>query len=186
MVVNGILTFPGDARNWAGRATTWMLSRGIAAQEFPHFVGPLGRTLRQADLASKLAKRVHHFAVAGFEVSFIAHSNGANVVLGALKLLGYPRIGKLELLSPACPADCDDSCINKVNAESITVHVGGKDWALMLAGLPTGKWLGFGTLGRDGPQDANVPIVTRRVDAYGHSDWFTDEHFEETMLAVVV
>jgi len=192
LFVPGILTFPGFSDNWTGRGVTWThLHTPHRAEKVEYFSGVLTRTMFQAERAHKLARTISFYHKAGFELHGAAHSNGADVFLDALRLFGSdprcPRLETLNLISPACHADCNKSGLNELFGQNmlgdVTVWVAEKDWALDLAATKTGWLLGFGTLGRNGPKNATRLIHTLSA-AVGHGDWFTDERFDLTMRRI--
>lgn len=186
--VPGILTLPGESGNWTGKAVTWThLHTSDRAEKVEYFSGILTRTLLQRMRAQKMAHALSHYLTAGFEIHIACHSNGTDVVLDALRLAKWPRIASLHLLSAACSADCHKNGLNEAwtfdALGKVTVWIAEKDWALGLASTHIGWALGFGTLGRSGPQNQMFPIDTRRAPI-GHSGWFDDAHFDDTMLAL--
>lgn len=187
--VCGIFTEPGDTANWTARAVTWThLNRpGVCAESFEYFTTTLTRRLVTKYRASKLAKKIGFYLRAGWLVDIVAHSNGANVVRLALEELGWPKLGQVSLISPACPEDCDENGINQMRADLIAIHIGTADMAMVLADTIIGRALGFDDLGRKGPQNVKtaVPIQVVRHDGWGHSTAFDEEHFHSVMSVVV-
>jgi len=181
--VNGILTRPGESDNWTGKAVTWThLWTERRAEKIEYFSGLFTRTLLEGVRARKVAKTLSYYLAAGFEIHLAGHSNGCDVILDALRMLNWPRIETLNLISAACSADCNRNGINEA-ADSIgrlTVWIGEKDLALGLAGTKTGWLLGFGNLGLVGPKNTTRPIEVIR-EACGHGDWFNDARFDLTM-----
>ena len=181
--VNGILTRPGASDNWTGKAVTWThLRTGHRAEKIEYFSGLLTRTLFEGVRAHKLAKTLSYYLAADFDVHLAGHSNGCDVILDALRLLKWPRIASLHLISAACSADCHKNGLNEAadSIGNITVWIGEKDWALNLAGTKTGWLLGFGNLGLTGPKNTTREIEVIR-EPLGHGDWFNDTHFDRTM-----
>jgi pimeloyl-ACP methyl ester carboxylesterase len=185
--IPGIFTLPGEWDGWPARAVTWTHVNAPYdhAEKFEYFSGVLLRSLGQAERARKLAKMLGFYVAADWQVVLVAHSNGADVALDALGLLGQPLIERMHLFSPACDADCEVSGLALVRAASIHVYRAHKDWALGLAGSVVGQALGFGTLGRDGPVNgahARSPVRVTDESTYGHTDWFhKGSRFELTM-----
>jgi len=181
--VNGILTRPGDADNWTGKAVTWThLHTPHRAEKVEYFSGLITRTLLQGRRARKLAKTLRYYLAADFEIHLAGHSNGCDVILDALRLLEWPRIASLNLISAASAADCRKNGLNDT-ADSVgvvTVWIGEKDWALSLASTKTGWLLGFGTLGLTGPKNTTRPIRVIR-EPIGHGDWFDAARFDLTL-----
>lgn len=186
LYVPGILTLPGAADNWTGRGVTWThLHTPDRAEKVEYFSGLLTRTLLQCPRAAKLALTLSFYQAYDFDIHLATHSNGADVALDALRLLKWPRIASLNLLSPACSADCNKNGLNDASdsIDRVTVWIGDKDWPLALAGTKTGWLLGFGNLGAVGPKNAARDIAVRRAPV-GHGGWFADDRFNETMLAL--
>lgn len=187
--VCGILTFPGVARNWTGRAVTWThLHTPSKAEKIEYFVGPISRVLGQGFRAGKLLSTLEFYT--GWQIHLIGHSNGCDVILDALAAAenrggGFPRIHSLHLISAACSADFEHVRLNEFVADRkirhLHVWIAGKDNALALADTFTGRALGYGALGRSGPLNNRVPFEQIHRPAFGHSDWFSEENFDATM-----
>jgi hypothetical protein len=184
--VNGILTIPGNGRNWTGRAVTYthLHADDLYAEKLEYFVGVLGRSLGQAGRAAKLATMLRYYE--GWEITLVGHSNGCDVILDALRSMGWPEIHALHLISGACDPDFDKNGLNASGRRigRICVYIAGADWALSLASTWAGKLLGYGDLGRRGPVNARRLVEVVR-EPFGHSDWFADERLDETMAFVL-
>lgn len=181
--MGGILTFPGGSRNWTGRAVTAThIHTPFKAEKVEYFITALTRGIAQRYRAEKLAKVLHFYQ--GWERVIVAHSNGADVVLNALAFYST-RIRHLHLVSPDVTSDCDENGLAALLAdqavEQATIYVAGRDWPLWLAGLAPTRWLGSGSLGVRYPKGLQRNFLVRREDAFGHSTWWDDEHFDETM-----
>lgn len=180
--VNGILTMPGASDNWNGKAVTWThLHTPFRAEKVEYLVRPIGRILGQRKRAEKLAKTLTFYA--GWSIVLVGHSNGCDVILDALASLDWPRIEELHLVSAACEADFNENGLNKYPAAigRVCVYVAGKDWALTLAKSQLGRLLGYGALGKTGPVNARrAPEVITRPE-FGHGDWFTPTHLNDSM-----
>lgn len=192
--VNGILNFPGGAENWNGRAATWCLLRGILAERFEYYCGPISRAFGQWRRARKLAGTISYYLNAGFTVNIAAHSNGADVTLKALRILRWPKVGRLHLISAATDADFDRNGLNNAlrngAIESVTVYVGARDLPLWLVKHSRlARWIGFGALGL-GPRNVCSEVKDRvrvvRRGSGGHSDWFDVDsgRFDELMKEI--
>lgn len=186
--VPGILTLPGGAKNWCGRAVTFTHTRtDRRAEKVEYLSGPgVTRSLFQTRRAKKLAATLDFYG--DWSRRLIGHSNGCDVILDALQLRGWPHVDELHLVCGACEADFEKNGLNTALREKkigwVAVYVGEKDWALRLA-RSVGQLFGFGTLGLKGPQNV-APDVADRVglltwSAYGHSDCWADAHFTQTM-----
>lgn len=185
--VPGILTKPGEAKNWCGRAVTrtHLDHPGVCAEKVEYWTRALLRPIGQKGRADKLAKVLHYYRAAGWRIVLVGHSNGCDVILDALRDMGWPRIEALHLVSAACEADFRKNGLNEFGSSigRIVVYIAGKDFALRMAGWLPGRWLGYGVLGKVGPQNvrAGLKIAIIREPLYGHSDWFTDANFQGTM-----
>jgi hypothetical protein len=184
--VCGILTQPGASANWTGRAVTWTHTRmrDRCAEKVEYFTSALMRPFGQRDRAERLAKVVGAYLANDWRVTIAAHSNGADVALDALDELGFPELDGLHLISAACSADARKSGLNQVRARVVSVWIGGRDWALQLAATVPGLFLGYGQLGRKGPENLTRPCEIIHEPRFGHSDWFHAEAFDDTMRRV--
>jgi hypothetical protein len=201
--VNGIRTFPGDSDNWNGKAVTATLTRGPAcakAEKVEYYTLAVTRGMLQKHRAEKLNKVLNRYlfhwgSLAGNRIHLVAHSNGADVVLDALKAeqaiyrsIEHPF--KVDLISPAVSSDCNKNGITDLMKTGVIgdlrIWIAGKDRALRLGGSAIGRLFGYGTLGLDGPkpgtlQGAPAGVRTIHEMSFGHSDWFTDDQFDKTM-----
>ncbi|WP_050028924.1 alpha/beta hydrolase [Verrucomicrobium sp. BvORR034] len=196
VMVNGIMTVPGNSRNWTGRGVTWthlwspaVSQHGcqLVAERLEYFSGPLlSRALGQKDRAQKLQRMLEFYYKQDWEVTLVGHSNGCDVILDTLAAMGWPRVRDLHLVSAACESDFAKNGLNAAGDRigSIHVYVADADWALWLAGSWVGKLLGYGTLGRQGPVGHNrvVNVIHR---PFGHSEWFSDSYLDETMSRII-
>jgi len=130
-----------------------------------------------------LSSTITHYLDRKFRINLVAHSNGADVVLKALKLLHWPKIHSLHLISPACKADFYKNGINKMLKQNtlnfVVVYIGRKDLPLWLVSHShIARWMGYGALGKLGPQnvDPEVAASVMKVEKdFGHSGWFVEE-----------
>lgn len=200
--VNGILTFPGLAANWNRRAVTWThLHTPHRAESLEYLVTALTRWMGDTYRAKKLARKLEFYLGAPdpatgkpFELVLVGHSNGCDVILDALKLLGWPRLEEVHLISAACDANFERNGLNRaLGGEAIGrlhLYQAGRDTALKLAKSLPGRLLGYGALGAEGPceVDCRHAIWTRIEEVvepeFGHSDWFAPAHFERTMRRI--
>lgn len=188
--VNGIMTWPGDSKNWNGRATTWThLYTDARAEKVEYFSLPtLSRIIWQRDRMKKLATMMTFYQSCGWEVNLVGHSNGCDVIIDALRYMEWPKVGEVHLFSAAMPADFEKLGITQAQKRGqirkVICYCAGSDKALLLAGA-VGGLFGYGTLGRTGPRnhDSGTTEVIRREE-FGHSDWFEDGTFESTMKLI--
>jgi hypothetical protein len=94
----------------------------------------------------------------------------------------------------ACEADFEKNGLNYALRErligNVAVYVAGRDAALRLARNWWAGLLGYGTLGLHGAKNV-APDVRRYVipftqPKYGHSDWFNDSNFDQTLSLLTV
>lgn len=193
--VNGILTFPGQADNWNRRAVTWThLHTGHVAESLEYLAGPVSRIFGQSERAEKLIRKIEFYDRAGFEVHLVGHSNGADVIRDALSLMPAIR-ARVVLISAAIPADMRRNGLEELLVfgviDHLTLLVAGNDWALRLGGLLTGRALGYGRLGLDGPQwpEQNPGVISDQCRViqepdFGHGSWFCEDQFDRTMRRI--
>lgn len=186
--VNGIMCRPGDAHGWNGRAVTWIhLNTGDRAEKLEYFCDPIGRAFFQKQRAEKLAELLTKYA--GWEIILVGHSNGTDLILKALALLNWPPIKVVHLVSAACEADFTKNGLSQAlmlkDIGSVHVWMSGRDSALHLAKCELGRWLGYGTLGIDGPKNVRESVkdlvMPHRWPALDHSDCFKPYNFDTTM-----
>lgn len=195
--INGILTRPGDAEEWTDRAVTWLhLHTGDQAEKFEYAAGPLTRRLRQSWRADAISRMAEYYLRAGYEVSFVAHSNGADLVERVLATLRHARFRSAHLFAPACVGEVLRDAVTQFSfsrAELGALHLYGSphDRALALAGLSRRLlgWagLGYGDLGcRLGPWRELPRVHVHEDPAQGHSSWFARGlPFETTMFRLL-
>lgn len=194
--VNGIENRPADARNWNGRAVTWIhIHTDVCAEKFEYFCSALGRGWGQKKRAEHLASMIRYYINDGWEVVLIGHSNGCDVILESLGLLGWPRIEVLNLVSAACERDFNinglNDALNRNRIGTVNVYCGGKDRALgLVARLWLARRLGYGDLGLGGPvNDDKALVAAKRINTtvwpdLDHSDCWKDYLFDATMTAL--
>lgn len=202
--VNGILTRPGDSDGWTDRAVTWINTRTIAkAEKWEYATGAIFRRLRQQERAQKIATLIAYYEREGYEVILVGHSNGCDIIARVLALRGrevwyYTRpIRSVHLFAAAAEPAPFLTALDAQTVGRIHIYRGGKDAALLV-----GSWsrhlfgwagLGYGTLGREDPDDtaalelAYRPGVTViNEPGYSHSTWWLrGEFFEVTMRQIV-
>lgn len=193
--VPGILTMPGDARNWCGRAVTWThLRTGFYAEKVEYYSTPLlGRLLFQKQRAQKLLTVLHYYMDKQWDIALIGHSNGCDVILDALKLDSWPVIKAVHLVAGACEADFKKNGLNDAllrdRVENVFVYVAGEDQAMRYARTWIGKSMGYGTLGLDGYKNVDERVQDRvgelTWEGFGHSQCWEDNHFDATMTHLV-
>jgi len=187
ILVNGILTRPGASDGWCDRGVTWLhLKTESRAEKFEYAAGALTRRLWQHQRAQAIANMVGHYHRAGYQISFVGHSNGCDLIARVLELTTIPAVSA-HLFAPAAESDDFDWQLG-LHLGHLFLYASAGDRALKLAGLSRKLFgwagLGYGDLGRRVPADLlESPRVTLcRRDHYGHSTWFErGVRFEETM-----
>tara|TARA_R110000787_G_scaffold161774_1_gene275221 strand:- start:392 stop:934 length:543 start_codon:yes stop_codon:yes gene_type:complete len=179
------MTFPAKSENWNGKAVTWThLNTKYKAEKIEYWIGPISRVLGQKKRAAKLLKTLQFYAKDGWQVVLIGHSNGANVILNALKQFeNKESIKEIHMIAPAAPNNFAKNGLNDISAP-ITIYIGGKDKLLWLSS-GAGRILGYGAMGRSGAKNNDKPVSIIKKEDFGHSTWFEDEHFDETMEMIV-
>ena len=178
--VNGILTFPGNSNNWNGKAATWInIHTPHKSEKIEYFVGPISRAFGQKKRSEKLSRTMSFYK--DWDIVLGGHSNGCDVILDSLNATKPTNIKSLHFIAAACEADFERNGLNSLNIKDIHVYIGGKDCALNIAASWVGHILGYGILGKIGPQNAKIPIDVILKSDYDHTDWFSVENFEYTM-----
>lgn len=198
--INGILNNPGDAEGWTDRAVTWLhLRTGVKAEKFEYATGALTRRLRQQWRAEAIAKMARFYFAAGFEVSFMAHSNGGDLFERVLDLLredfrnmGW-KVRSAHLFAPASDGTEAVRALRDGDLGTLFLYGSTADKALALA-AQSRRWfgwvgLGYGDLGRRIPAfaagHADLPVIAHNDDTQEHGTWFTrGPDFEATMRRV--
>lgn len=194
--INGILTWPGSVHNWTARAEVYFQcyhEQFAVTMEYltlPSITRFLFQRMRARKLQEKIQQFIHR---RGWEIVLVGHSNGCDAILDCLRIMDWPRVEELHLISAACDEDFDRNGLNQALCKNLIGKVhwyrGGKDWALWFAhNWFSKRVLGYGTLGRTGPTnlDPLIPQIDKRIIAheredFGHSSWFTENNFARTM-----
>jgi hypothetical protein len=178
--VSGILTVPGRVENWTGKAATWVnLYTAAKGENIDYLTG----VRRQGELehVERLTVVMDQYYANSWDIVLTGHSNGCDVILDSLVEQNWPPVKALHLISGACEADFERNGLNDAPIPWISVWVAGQDRALALADTRAGRWLGYGTLGLEGPRNAAVPVTHVNEPDYDHGDWFLPENFTRTM-----
>lgn len=187
--VPGILTVPGSAYNWCGRAVTWThLHTQHKAEKVEYFTGPLSRPFGQSRRAHKLQRTLLFYN--SWDIHVVAHSNGCDVVLDSLRSLhrdggDFIRIKSLHFISAACCRDFKKNGLNlwRDKVGRTVIYIATKDRPLKVADTFFGRLFGYGTLGRHGSINEAAPVETV-FRTWGHSDWFAPIRLENTMRMI--
>ena len=190
--VNGIMTWPGSSKNWNRRAVTRTHgTTDYRAESLEYLSLPLfSRALGQRRRAQKLLKKLYWYAdeYAYERIVLVGHSNGCDVISDALKKLIPTAISidSVHLIAPACHSDFIKNGFNRWVGTKFHVYIGEKDKALWLANLKPARWLGYGALGKLGPQNVSEGIdVTVTRKSFGHSGWFEGLDWDDTMDTIL-
>lgn len=188
--VNGILCRPGDSHLWSARAVTWLHTHTEhRAESVRYFCTAIGRAFRQQRRIDHLVRFLKAYDNPEWELHLVGHSNGCDIMVRGLAAAQYPKVKALHLFSGACSADFHRNGLNYAlcndSLSELNVYLAGQDKALKLASHSIGRLLGYGVLGLHGPR--NVASVVKgkvnvmKVDDFGHSDWWSDENFVQSM-----
>lgn len=193
LFVNGIKTRPGASKNWTGRAVTATHEQfqadpwAPAAEKVEYHTLAITRAMYQKHRARKLIKVLDHYDPFHWHRVIVAHSNGADVALDALRMAPQHRIQRIHLISPAVTWDCDKNGLGSFLrtgqlSQPPALWIAGKDKALRFGGSWVGRMLGYGALGLKGPKPGTLPCRSGYCEPnFGHSEWFDDKNFENTM-----
>lgn len=182
--INGIRTIPGKPENWTDRAVTWMqLMTPYKGRKVEYFAFALLRWYRQRERAQLLVDMMWSYK--DHDICLVGHSNGANVISRALKMVPWSvpsRVKEVHLFSPACKANFDWNGFNEYMGTKFKVYMAEKDFALKLASTRVAKLLGYGNLGRRGPVKVKHGLEVEVVKKpYKHSEWFKPSNMAQTM-----
>jgi len=200
IAVHGILTGETSAA-WQDRFKHFVWLRGVGAcgggvdvQNREYKAGPFPMWnvfVKNHFLASALADFVLDYAEDGADISFLAHSNGADVALKTIKALARENLATRALV---CIAGAIQSDVMRTGIADL-IHDGKlgravaycshSDEALRLAAI----WP-YGHLGRDGFTSSDADhtavlfdsgsITTRFYPDFGHSTYFDADHEKQT------
>ncbi len=206
--IPGILCDPGEADGWTDRAVTWThVNSPFRGEKYEYWSSWWNRRPHQQERAEKLARMLWHYEHAKkgpYEAVLVAHSNGCDILLRALRvkingnLTGLP-IAEIHLFAAAAEADMKTNGIPELlrsgRVYSIRFYQSGQDARMRQAALSQKLlgWagLGYGTLGGVAPNKLQFLLSGYRATViaqpnYGHSTWFErGERFEATMRMIM-
>lgn len=194
--INGIFNCPGSADGWTDRAVTWTHNETeYRAEKYEYFAGALTRRIGQQKRARKISVMISHYHKYP-EIVLVGHSNGCDVILRVLRLIGARPIAGVHLIAPACEPDLDKNgltyLMHKGIVESLKIYLGGKDGAMKAAKWSTtiAGWLGlgYGNLGGQKPEDLEQIIGPENViyeAGFKHSTWFENDAILDSTLKIV-
>lgn len=197
--VNGILTNPGNAKAWTDRAEEWFNLHApstVVTVKHEYFCPALTRRLFLRGDTADLAETLAAYAAAEYRVHLVAHSNGAELSARAIAQSGV-RIASLHLIQGAVDRNFHRNGLNRARGRGqlgpVFCYCSHGDAVLkylaLASRIATLGFAGYGDLGYHGPEAVEiVPASTVETvwrHAYGHSDWFSPEHFGATMHHVL-
>lgn len=192
--INGIATYPGDAKNWNKRAAVWLALNNCQAHGLldEYFTTAATVWIHAHERAKVFAGLLNQFR--GWDIRVVAHSNGCNVALDAMRIAHSIRVSELHLVAGACNGNFHENGLNwmlkKEQVGRVRIYRGGRDWAMRLCCMIAGHFL-FGISLRDKPLGlagaTNVaPAQANKVEdfyepTFGHSTWWAGRQFDQTM-----
>lgn len=191
--VNGILTNPGDVNGWTDNAEAWIEGNtSHKATRMEYACGVLTRRLHQNKRVDNLETICNKYP--NDRLCLVGHSNGCDIILRliARRTLSFDQV---HLIAGACENDFRKNGLNDAiglhQIRRLGVYWSKQDKALRKARMSSTllSWigLGYGFLGLTGPKNM-VPEFSTRVTSiekkWGHSDWFNQKNFEETMQSI--
>ena len=193
LFVNGIKTFPGLSKNWNRRAVTWThINTEHKAESLEYLMTAFRSAAGAKYRASKLVRKLEFYNESGFEIHIVAHSNGSNVVLNALREFSAP-VAAIHFIAPACEEDCQTNGLNdlirKGFLRKLHVYIGGEDIPCKLAST-LGRLVGFGGMGVHGAKWLTDPVHSEyeyklhAIRNMNHGSWFEGDTFTCLMLDI--
>lgn len=193
VLINGILTSPGDVNAWTDRAEAWIedLTKNTATRH-EYFSGALTRRIFQSARVEQLRSIVNR---SNNDIVLVGHSNGADLIERFIRSTSR-RIAELHLIAAASEHDFRKNGYNQAlisnRVGKICVYFSKKDEVLRKCSkvTPWLKWvgLGYGYLGYTGPKYVNTLCRDRVIESEwecGHSDYFKNENFDKIMRQIV-
>lgn len=207
--IPGIETNTEDVRGWQLRAARWVDHvLGVTADSISYRVKWFNRWRRQSKvvadtyycLCDLLGDPRQEPAIGPHpwsELVIGSHSNGGDAAARLLRDNPAAHCKALHLVAAAADADFELNGLNLVAARrqvgNIYVWVSPddtvlRDWATLSTRLFGWAGLGYGSLGYVGPKNmsAEAAAITRviRRPGFGHSDYFNDRNFADTMRTI--
>jgi hypothetical protein len=204
LFINGIFVDPEQIDDWQDRAVRWVGAADIPgawADRYEYHTDAAGRRLKQEERVDRVYRLIQAYRSAyGPDLRIVvgAHSNGAAIIVDALRTHPGLRVNELHLFAAAADPDFRANRLNDVLLSGycgrVTCHCSPDDGALKAAHwskvLFGWAGLGYGDLGRVGPTNVDPDllkagrVVTRWNPGFGHSTYFAPDHFETTMRLV--
>jgi len=192
--INGIATYPGNAKNWNKRAAVWLTINQSQCHGLldEYFTTALTVWIHEKARAETFAHLLDQFY--GWRIVIVAHSNGCHVAVDALRIAHSVKIHRLHLVAGAVDGNFQRNGLNwmlkKGQVEDVRVYRGGQDYAMRICSTLAGKalfgiYLTGGPLGLTGPTQVDPAQAHRVLDYiqtdYGHSTWWHPDNFDRTM-----
>lgn len=194
LLVNGILSSPGDVKAWTDRAESWIEDKTrFNAGRFEYFSGALTRRLYQNSRVEKMSSIISR--ISSDSIYLVGHSNGCDLIERFVRKTSR-RIEEIHLVAAASEKDFRKNGFNKALLSNqigkIFIYRSHGDRALKLANWtqPFISWLGlgYGSLGYTGAKNVNGLVKSRVIEVefgFDHTDYFSDVQFELTMRTIV-
>lgn len=196
--VNGILNNPGSSEGWTDRAVTWLNLKVAHAKAEKYEYGTTAalRRWHQQSRAEGIAKMARFYLRAGFEITFLCHSNGCDLLERVLELL-TETVRSVHFFAPACDGESLARALQSGRVVRAFLYGSKNDRAMALASFSRallgwikvgGAPLGYGDLGGRVAEFAlEHPTATAiEDDGQTHSSWWARGlPFETTMRAIV-
>lgn len=205
IVINGILAWPGNSHGWTDRAVTLIhqLARWfpcpVIAEKYEYFRGVLFRWLWRQELVDDIAGQMDSYHAGGDRVCVVAHSNGCDLALRAVRDTGARGV-VLHLIAGAADPDFEANGLNRLieNGTVARVHWWrcGRDvalnWLAPATRFATAKRAGFQSGGaiQDESnyridQSVRSKVAFHDFPDLGHSDLLSVERLERTLAKIL-
>jgi hypothetical protein len=195
--VHGIMNLPSSGTGWVDGAIRAVAGFGFAGDAYRYLATPALRWVMQAWRVRQCRIKLQKWIDDDFQPVLVGHSNGCDILLKAIKGVRGLRGAKLHLISGAAEADFKVNGLNEAmkagRIDTVTVWVAGKDsalevWAPISRALVGWLGLGYKNIGATGPSNVSALVGTRvfqiNEPEFGHSTWFEEKHFEETICRI--
>ena len=191
--INGIFTMPWR-KSWNEKAVEFVTKNlpDCKAVKYQYYSDAIFVGWRQREIAMELMGIVNRLEREGYEVVLVGHSNGCAIISYIVNEMDED-VGNLHLIAPAAYA-CDfDLAINRGNTSGVFIYGSRHDIPLTVL-APISRLLtlglsGYGSLGAHA-RDLELRHPGMAFDysnnTYGHSSWFDDDKFDDTMRLIMV
>lgn len=190
---NGILTKPGVIGNWTVRACEWVNQQTkFSADRYEYASDAIFRRIGQEQRVKDLQTVVQRLSTG--DIILVGHSNGCDLIERLVRR-NVHYFKEIHLIAAASENDFRkngyNEALKKKSVGEVYVYHSPLDEALKQAKWSTRLFgwmgLGYGYLGLVGPKYINKQIqfkVKSIERPFGHSEWFADANFDETMKLV--